>query len=113
MAYNKYGVSSKSDRTMDNITFASKKEMLRYYELKMLLKAGEITNLELQPKYLLLEGFTKNGEWFPPINYIADFKYIENGETIIEDCKGMKTVVYTIKRKLFEYEYKNLTIKEV
>ena len=35
-------------QTIDGHVFASKKEAQRYSELKMLEKAGEISNLELQ-----------------------------------------------------------------
>ena len=49
----KYKVASKERRTIDGITFDSLAEMNRYLELKMLEKAGIITDLELQPKFLL------------------------------------------------------------
>jgi len=34
------------------------------------------------------------------ISYYADFVYTEKGKLIIEDCKGMKTQVYKLKKKL-------------
>jgi len=99
--------------TIDNITFDSKREAERYCELKILLWAGLISELELQPTFVLVPSFTKNGIHYRDIKYIADFRYIENGKTIIEDVKGLKTDVYKIKRKLFEREYPDYTIKEV
>lgn len=39
------------------------------------------------------------------VTYIADFVYIENGLTVIEDTKGMKTKDYIIKRKLVKQKY--------
>ena len=32
---------------------------------------------------------------------------------IVEDTKGFKTDVYKLKKKLFEYKYKDLEIKEI
>jgi hypothetical protein len=29
------------------------------------------------------------------------------------DCKGIKTAVYLLKKKIFEYKYPDLRIKEV
>ena len=72
---------------VDDYIFDSIQESRRYKELKLLLKAGQIQNLELQPHFLLQESFRKNGKTYRKIEYIADFKYIENGKTIVEDVK--------------------------
>lgn len=98
---------------LDGKIFDSKKEAYRYAELKMLEKCGVIENLELQPVFLLQESFKKNGKTFRKIEYIADFKYIKNGNVVVEDAKGMKTEVYKLKKKLFEYKYPELKITEV
>lgn len=98
---------------VNGIKFDSKKEANRYYELLLLQKAKIITNLELQPKFLLQDGFKKNGKTYRRIEYIADFKYIENGKTIVEDVKGFKTEVFKLKHKLFEYKYPELELKIV
>lgn len=96
---------------VDGEEFDSKKEGNRYKELKLLLKAGKISNLELQPRFLLQDGFKKNGRTFRKIEYIADFKYIENGKTIVEDVKGMQTDVFKIKYKIFEKVYPDLELR--
>ena len=96
---------------VDGEEFDSKKEGNRYKELKLLLKAGKISNLELQPRFLLQDGFKKNGRTFRKIEYIADFRYIENGKTIVEDVKGMQTDVFKLKHKIFEKVYPNLELK--
>ena len=96
---------------VDGEEFDSKKEGNRYKELKLLLKVGKISNLELQPRFLLQDGFKKNGRTFRKIEYIADFKYIENGKTIVEDVKGMQTDVFKIKHKIFEKVYPNLELR--
>lgn len=98
---------------IDGIKFDSKREAHRYAELKLLEHAGEIRDLVLQPEFVLQEGFKKNGKVHRAIKYIADFQYIENGKTVVEDCKGVKTEVYRIKKKLFEKRYENLEIREI
>lgn len=95
--------SAKTD--IDGIRFDSKKEAEFYAELKLREKAGEITHLRLQPRYLLQEAFKHEGKQYREIEYVADFEYIENGETVVVDVKGFRTAVYMIKKKLFLYKY--------
>jgi len=96
---------------IDGITFDSRGEANRYLYLKSLLQANEISDLELQPKFELIPKFKKNGKTHRAINYVADFKYIENGETVVEDYKGMETKVFKIKHKMFEYFYPDLELR--
>ncbi len=96
---------------LDDYVFDSIQESKRYKELKILLKAEKIQELELQPHFLLQESFKKNGKTYRKIEYIADFKYIENGKTIVEDVKGMQTDVFKIKHKLFEKKYPDLELR--
>ena len=88
---NKYG---NKKTVVDNITFDSMKEAARYGELKLLEKAGKIDLLELQPKFRL----EVNGEKI--CTYIADFQYDDDGHTVVEDVKGVKTAIYRLKKKL-------------
>lgn len=96
---------------VDDYIFDSIQESKRYKELKLLLKAGEIQDLELQPHFLLQESFKKNGKTYRKIEYIADFKYIENGKIIVEDVKGLQTDVFKLKHKLFEKKYPELELR--
>ncbi len=96
---------------VDEKEFDSKREGNRYKELKLLERAGEIKNLELQPRFLLQDSFKKNGRTFRKIEYVADFKYIENGKTIVEDVKGMQTDVFKLKHKIFEKVYPDLELR--
>ena len=96
---------------VDNIKFDRVLEANRYKELKLLQRAKQISNLRLQVPFLLQEGFKKNDKTHRKIEYIADFVYEENGQTIVEDTKGMKTETFKIKQKLFEYKYPELSIK--
>lgn len=75
----------------------------------MFLRAGEIKNLVLQPRFLLQdEFFDKNGVKHKKIEYVADFLYIDNdGKAIVEDVKGVLTDVYKLKKKMFLKKYDN------
>lgn len=67
--------------------FDSIAESKRYKELALLERAGEIKGLKLQPKFLLQEGFKKNGKTYRKIEYIADFMYIEKRKNNNRRCK--------------------------
>jgi hypothetical protein len=81
----------------DGHEFASKKEAARYFELKMLARIGEITGLELQPRFPL----KVNGKLV--CTYVGDFSYQDQtGKVVVEDAKGVRTREYITKSKLFE-----------
>lgn len=88
---------------VDGIRFASKLEANRYVELKLLLRAGQITDLILQPSFMLQEGFRdRYGKKQRAIKYVADFQYMEGNEEVVEDTKGYKdNAVWKIKKKMF------------
>lgn len=99
---------------VDGVTFDSKKEAQRYCELKILERAGTISNLELQPRFLLIKAFTNNkGKKIRKTEYVGDFKYQENGKTVVEDVKGFKTKEYKLKAKLLQYLYRCIDFREV
>ena len=89
---------------VDGIKFDSKKEAARYKELQLLERAGEIKDLELQPKFYL-QG--KNGQITYPNGrracYTGDFRYVTKaGVHIIEDVKSpaSKTQVYNLRKAI-------------
>ena len=89
---------------VDQIKFDSIKEAKRYQQLKLLVKAGKISNLELQKEFILIPNQYANGKLIErAVKYKADFVYTENGIQIVEDVKGMKTDVYKLKKKLMLY----------
>ena len=116
--------------TIDGHTFDSKKEANRYLELKLLERAGTITDLQLQVKFELIpaqytpdevkvlksgkEKIIKGKCLERECSYIADFVYtdLRTGKTVVEDSKGMRTPEYVIKRKLLRYRY-GIAIQEV
>lgn len=110
-------------RTVVNgFTFDSKAEARRYLELLAIGEAGEIRNLELQPRFpiVIRQGFFD----IPIAVYVADFRYEERtirdltdwGGDVwtdrIEDVKGMPTPVYRLKKKLVEAQY-GITVREI
>ena len=99
--------------TYNGITFDSKKEYRRFCELSQLEKAGAITDLKRQVKYELLPSQRIDGKVVErPVYYVADFTYEQDGKTIVEDTKGVKTRDYILKRKLLLY-FHGIKIKEV
>jgi len=97
---------------LDGIKFDSQREAKRYWELKILERAGEISELKLQVSFELAPSAIINGRKSPPRKYVADFTYIENGKLVIEDAKGMLTEMYKFKRHLMKSQL-NLEIREV
>ena len=117
--------------TRDGETFDSLKEYRRFCELRLLEKAGEVTDLKRQVEFELIPAqfeevptgeFYKRGERKgqpktklvcveQSVKYLADFVYTENGKKVVEDTKGFKTADYKIKRKLMLYIHK-IKIKE-
>lgn len=107
---NKYG---NRKTTVDGVTYDSAKEARRGAELRLLERAGEITDLHRQVKYELLPAQRRGGRVVErPVSYVADFVYKENGEEVVEDTKGMRTKEYIIKRKLMLWQY-GIQIREV
>lgn len=113
--------------TADGI-FDSRKEYKRYRELEMLQRAGEITDLKRQVKFVLIpaqyeetdevytkgkkKGLKKRGSLLErECSYYADFTYKENGKLVAEDVKGVRTKDYIVKRKMMLYFY-GLIIRE-
>ncbi|MBQ0074518.1 MAG: DUF1064 domain-containing protein [Prevotella sp.] len=112
---------------VDGIKFDSKKEAARYSELKILEKAGIITDLNLQQKFVLIPsqyaevtgyGKPKRKCIEKECSYIADFTYMQDGKLVVEDVKGYRDpssaayAKFTIKRKLMLYVH-HIRIKEI
>ena len=98
---------------LDGVTYDSAKEARRGAELRLMERAGLIQDLCAQVKYILIPAQKRDGKLIErPVTYVADFVYTENGETVVEDVKGVRTKEYIIKRKLMLWEY-GLRIKEV
>ena len=96
---------------VDGELFDSKREYNRWCELRLLERSGIIQTLQRQVKFRLIDSQKTSERTERPCDYIADFVYCENGSRVVEDCKGMRTDVYKIKRKLMLEKY-NISIKE-
>lgn len=93
--------------------FDSEKEYSRWVDLKWMQRAGQITDLQRQVTFELLPSQRIDGKVVErPVKYIADFVYMQNGEKVVEDVKGLKLPEYVLKRKLMLYIH-NLRIKEI
>ena len=97
---------------INGIQFDSVKEAKRYTELQLLQRAGVISDLQRQVSFELIPAQYIDGKLVErKATYIADFVYLEGGEKIVEDVKGVKTDVYKLKKKLMLM--KGIRIKEV
>jgi hypothetical protein len=74
--------------------FASKWEHERWCQLKLLLKAGTISELKRQPSLKLVVNEVKI------CSYRADASYVEEGVFVVEDAKGFETPEFKLKWKL-------------
>lgn len=97
--------------TVDGITFDSRKEADRYLTLKAMEEEGLIRDLRRQVRYELVPAFDVDGRHYRPVFYVADFVYVEDDKTVVEDVKGMRTDVYRLKSKLFARRY-GMNIRE-
>ena len=113
MRKSKYGARKTE---LDGIVFDSNHEARRYAYLKTLERAGEISGLERQVKYILVPAQAgEDGKIVErAVIYVADFVYRDahSGEKVVEDAKGMRTRDYIIKRKLMRYVH-GIEIREV
>ena len=107
---------------VNGITFDSKLEADRYEQLLWLLKAGEISNLQLQPEFQIFKGWVdpETGEKHKSRFYVGDFCYIDmrDHKQIVEDTKGMETADFRLKWEYVqsyypEYEFRKVTRDEV
>lgn len=92
---------------VEGLSFHSKREAARYVELRLLERAGEIRELELQPIFRLFVVSLDGRVEHECGHYASDFKYLrmDNGEWIVEDVKGMMTPIYRLKKKMVEGIY--------
>ena len=89
--------------TIDGIEFDSAKEAKRYAKLRDMAEAGKIQHLRLQVPFELVPSFECDGVKYREMKYVADFVYVRDGKVVVEDCKGVKTREYLMKKKLMAY----------
>ena len=111
---------------IDGIEFDSKKEAQRYWELKLLQRAGKISDLQLQREFELIpaqyETYPRYGKTGNRLQdgkrcieksctYKADFCYMQDGRLVVEDVKGYRDPAsagyakFVLKRKLMLWRH--------
>jgi len=127
MTMSKY--HSKKVVTDDGITFDSRKEANRWWQLKLMERAGQICNLKRQVKRELIPSQYIDGKCVErAVTYTSDFEYdmlvpprqktvmVEKEAKqmvhVVEDVKGVRTQEYILKRKLMFYIHR-IRIKEI
>lgn len=107
--------------TEGGITFDSIRERDRWLELKQLERAGEISNLERQPKFYLFGSKSQvliRSKGYPNGRravWKGDFAYFcsRRNKRICEDVKGVRTPIFILKRAIVEACYPGLEIVEI
>lgn len=85
--------------------FDSKGEEARYATLQLLERTGQISDLKRQVRIMLYAGdqpllaMTDKGAG-RHIGLTVDFVYQQNGQTILEDFKGVETREFRLKRAI-------------
>lgn len=105
----RFPVAPKADRTIDGHVFDSKREAVRYAELKLLERAKVISGLTVQPTWTI----EIQGKHY--CRFTADFAYVEGGKRVIEDTKStgtQKDAAYRLRRKAAELAH-GIIITEV
>ena len=122
--------------TTDGILHDSRKEALRWTQLLLLQRAGEITDLKRQVEFILIpdqrepstevyqkgekKGMPKEGKLIErKVVYVADFVYTDaDGKRVVEDAKGYRDpssagyAKFVLKRKMMLWLY-GIRIMEV
>lgn len=85
-------------------TYRSKRERDRHQELLLLQRAGKIDDLRREVPVVLAAGVVIQGRKRPPLRYVVDFMYVVRPMSThtYEDCKGVRTEGYRIKRHLMK-----------
>ncbi len=105
-------VANTRRKTVDGIAFRSTLEADAYQLLSLWQQAGRISKLRCQPRYLLQAKMRREGKAIRCIEYVADFEFERDGETVVIEAKGFRMDVYRIKRKMFLALYPQLRFEE-
>ena len=93
---------------------ASKREAVRCGELHLLLRAGAISGLVIEPTFIL----KSDGEPIKMRNghkaqYRPDFTYLEGSHTVAEDVKGFVVRDFPLRAALFRACYPDIELRVV
>lgn len=95
----------------DGYLFDSKRELARYLELKLAVASGDISGLEVKPRFYFKcaerGDLVRTSERYPRgrrVYYEADFAYWAGVRgRVVEDVKGVDTEVSALKRALVRW----------
>ncbi len=111
---NKYGATRSA--CQHGHTHASKREAKRCADLHLLLRAGAITGLVVEPQYW----FAINGEVIKHgngrrVGFKPDFAYMENGQVVAEDVKSGPTMTEAavLRMTMFRALFPNIELRVV
>lgn len=96
---------------------ASKREAKRCDELALLVRAGEIEDLQQQPQFwFAIDGKPLKHDNGRRVGYKADFAYVDrlSGARIVEDAKGpFRDNAWTLRKALFRATHPQFVLREV
>ena len=95
---------------VDDIKFDSRLEARIYNRLKLLIKSGHISEFKMQVVYILQDKYKSvTGKNVRAIKYVTDFVVYKDNKEYVIDVKGaFVTDVAKIKKKMFEYKFKQV-----
>lgn len=104
-----------------NYQFDSIAEAERYLQLLAMEQAGDIQQLRVHPQFVLQQSCKRVSHGkrvtIRAITYTADFMYIENGVTVVEDVKGTRRGKPFVQRearlrhKLLQYQHPEIDFR--
>lgn len=93
------------------IIFDSKMECDFYVTQLLPMVKEQSVLVEIQPKYILLDAFTKYGVKHQPITYSPDFRVTYfSGKQVCFDVKGFENDRFPLKRKMFDARYPDVDL---
>lgn len=104
----KYG---RTKVTLDGKQFDSSGEAQAWQLLQLWERAGIITDLEVQPEFLLEPKLMIDGKAIRAIKYRADFIFTKDGRRTVVDFKGFPAAAFKIKAKLFKARFPQLVFE--
>ena len=98
--------------TISGHRFDSTLEARHFQSLQIAAEQGWITDLELQPRFVLQEKLRlPSGRTQRAIIFKGDFRFKQEGRDIVVDSKGFNTPMARIKHKLFRLKYPEIDLQ--
>lgn len=90
----------------------SKREAARCGDLRLLLRAGAIDALVFQPQYWFeINGVVATHSNGRRVGYKPDFGYLEKGQVVVEDVKGMVTEAAQLRMTIFRALFPEIELR--